>query len=540
MSNSCAGIHNPYPDSCRVIADSLRGSLRRRKLHGRKVSDISSKYFETIARRVKPEPELSLAFALTVSLAHIHHLRGGGNDLDGRERVIRSLKKKIAQVPGFRQELGVTQDEFLSQLEKCFNQYATLSSNSYDYNPDARLPNYAALILSGGASLPALIVKIADYCLDEADWAEGLPANEEVTPATKKMLSNKMRKVFFPLAEMFGWMGAAYMLRESSLNWDPELQDKLAEMKLRMQPIIPAYSHAAPYLNDLVAEAFSIGCREGMPLQGFQGIIGQAVFHHPRVKSEASIVLKMEDRGKEFDEIMDMIATRVILPCDPGMVFEMGQLLYEKVLKDENFRFRTHDFNDYVNHPKDSGYTAIHITGYMPFLGVLVPCEIQLMDFMSYLDSCCGRSSRLGYKGNESMEKLNLINAMNEMLRPVSAAAADVRGAIEVPQQKTNGGNGRRTYSVHMPGRKSRRPIEASPNATVADIAFAAMGGPYNADIYGGKEPNGRKISLLAQCPDEIFVSGNSSFISRKMAKDLCRNPLVDNNTKKMIRGRVN
>ncbi|HNT60873.1 MAG TPA: hypothetical protein PKJ97_02760, partial [Candidatus Bilamarchaeaceae archaeon] len=361
------------------------------------------------------------------------------------------------------------------------------------------------------------------------------PFREELAPATKRMLSTKMRKVFFPMAEMFGWMGAAYMLRESSLNWDPELQDKLAEMKLRMQPIIQIYSNAAPSLNEMVTEAFSIGCREGMPLQGFQGIISQAVFHNPRVKSAASIVLKMEDRGKEFDDIMDMIATRVVLPCDPGTVFGIGQLLYERVLKDKGFRFHTNDLNDYVNHPKASGYTAIHITGYMPFLGVLVPCEIQLMDAESYLDSCCGRSGRLGYKGHEDMDKMNLVNAMNEMLRPVSAAARDVRGTIEVPPHKTNGGNGCRTYSVYMPGRKDRRPIEASSGATVADVAFAAMGGPYNADIYEGSRPNGRKISLLVPCPDEIFISRNGSAISRRMASDLCRNPSVSDETKKLI-----
>lgn len=539
MSNITMGAPNPYPPCCAIIKESAERALRRRAPHGRKVSDIASKYFEAVAKRVKPGPELSLTFSLAVSLAHIHHLRGGGADQKERMRVMKALRNRIASIPDFSSELGIAQDEFLFQLEKCFNQYATLSSNSYDYNPDARLPDYAGLILSGGAGLPSLIVKIADYCLDEADWTEGLASREEMSQATKRILSTKMRRVFFPFAEMLGWMGAAYMLRESSLNWDPELRDKLAEIKEKMSPFRTLYSNAAPRLNEVVREAFLDGCRDGMPLHVFSSITSQAIFQQPRVKSEASIVLKMEERGKEFDQIMDMIATRIILPCDPGTVFRIGQLLYQKILKGSGPKFRTHDFNDYVNHPKDSGYTAVHITGYFSYLGVYIPCEIQLMDRESYLDSCCGRSSRLAYKSGEDMEKLNLINAINEMLRPVSAAAADVRGTIEVSQPANNCGNGSRTYSVHMPDSSSRRFINAPWNATVADVAFAAMGGPYKADVFAGSGPDGRQISLFEPCPSEIFVSGNGSLISRRVAVAICSSQSVGGATKEMVLSRV-
>ncbi len=538
MSNICESQQpHPYSQACEHVRSIIARSARRRQEHGRQVEQVSEVYFRLIAQRVKPGPELSMAFALTSALARIHHLRGGGADRDARNEFYGRLQRGISHnVPNFREEFGVTHEEFIALLRSDFSQYAGISSEAYDLNPELKLHHYAQLIQDGGLSLRTLILKLSDLCLKEEDWLEGAPLRGELGECERRILSKKMKNVFFPFADGIGWLGAANRIRENSLLWDPELRFKLEEVKARMGPLRHFYREAGLELEGMIKTVLQM-MASNATLQEYRDTILGAEVQPSRVKSEPAIVFKEED-GRE---ISDLVAARVVFNGTPEAAAFLG-LGFSDVVRDSGLITRR-NVNNYYNYPKSSGYQAIHTTGVRQFRGRDVPIEVQFQDEGSYKDACCGRSGRIGYKGREGLDDLAFIDALNEVLRPVLDAVTDVRGAIDphpAPLAEESNGKAQATFTVHIEGSPLVRPIILDRGASVVDVLVKVLDGPHDALAYPGNFIGPHKLSFFDMCPPEIYLKRTGAVFSRKQVIDILSRNNVLQDTKVVVRALLN
>ena len=99
-----------------------------------------------------------------------------------------------------------------------------------------------------------------------------------------------------------------------------------------------------------------------------------------RLKTNKSINKKLKSRNKKsIDEIHDVVAARIICPFLSDISTIIDKIIF-------NTEFEIVGFKDYVNHPKDNGYSSFHILVKIPVYidGVsdYVNAEIQIRTIM--------------------------------------------------------------------------------------------------------------------------------------------------------------
>ncbi len=534
MGNKPDVPSHKYSPACKRISDIADQAARIRKTHGILVGQQALDYFRLIAKRVKPGPELNGTKALTVALAKLHHLRGFGREKTAREKFYQALERGTAKIGNFQEELGMSREEFIGRLRKYIVQYGSLHSETLDFNENAGLPAYAAEIIKGGLSLPTLLVRISDLSLEFEDGIKGLPKNERLSEHNKQLLARKLRSVYFPFADTIGWLDVSYRLRRNGVLWDDNRKDALHAKEAWLEEVYDQYAEAGELLQFIIGETLKL-LAQNPNLSEYSEILRSAIVHDARVKSPAAIVLKEE----KSLEIKDMVAVRVVFDCGPDTAQLLGKEISKMLKSLGSFKYR--ELQDNFRTPKKTGYRAIHTTGWFQPKNKTIPVEIQFMDREGYLDAIKGRSSRLGYKSGTSAEYAELMEAINNLLAPVIAAAADVRGAIEKPVPvsiRKGHSNGKdRTFTVHVNG--SRKKIRQSTDCTVADLVVWAMNGPRNVDAFDSSN-GGNSLSLFASCPDHIELVPKEGDFNRGVIKRLLNDPRVLEKTKKVLQAHLN
>lgn len=435
------------------------------------------------------------------------------------------MERGLQHIPGFESETGISPQAFYTGLRRHIEQYRMLCSSSFNLSDDAGLMEYASQIKAGGLELPSLLVNMADFGLPFEQGVQGLPRNVEISEARKKLWSKKLREVFFPIADMIGWHWAANSMRRNAVLWDPDLKDKLEEKEVWLNENMPTLSTATSRLNALVSGE----------LQAITGLSefssSKYVLHEPRIKSPAAIVLK-EEEGRS---VMDLVATRVVFFCEPALAQQIGIELLKRLKKSGNFSVE--EAQDYYKKPKKSGYTAVHITGWL-FNRLGVPCEVQVMDIGSYLNAVCGRASRLVYKSGAKLQDTELYEAINKLLEPVLQAVMDVSHAVKayIPISAEVEGEFM-SYVAHLGG-DSRR-FRMRKGITVVDAVVHVSNllkvQLRNAVVHEGNGTLGRKLSFFDDCPPEITICPGEA-LSRGTMQQILNHARVLEETKLTIR----
>ena len=536
MGDTCASPSNNYSPACGRVLQIADRSVRIKKEHGLVVEKVAQEYFRLIARRVKPGPELNGVMALTTALARVHHLRGLGREQESRERFYSALKRGLPIIDSFESDTGISPRDFAERLDQCMRQYKKIHSTNLDLNSEMKLENYAVEIDAGGISLPTLLVRLADLSLNLDEALNGLPNREALNDSDKQLIASKLKTVWFPFADTIGWLEVAYRIRRNGVLWDENSAEALHRKEEWLRTVFEEYELAGVMLKMLVEEMLGF-LPQNPAFSQYSEILRNAIVHKERVKSPAAIVIKeekFENEGKAGEPIMDMVAVRVVFDCDAETAQLLGRAISEKMRGLRNFNHT--QMQDYYKKPKKTGYRAVHVTGYFRPRGKPVPVEIQFMDKGSYLDSICGRSGRLVYKGGVNAEDDQLINAFNRILSPVIAAAADVRGAIEtpIPISMRENGQGMVAYAVILDGNPLT--LRMKRGSLAADVAFSAMNRPQMADVHDLTD-SGRRVSLFDPCPGRIrIIPRGGSALNRMLVNRILANPNISITTKQIVR----
>ena len=214
--------------------------------------------------------------------------------------------------------------------------------------------NFKRILLTLNDDVRVVLIKLADR-LHNCRTIEFMPEYKR-----DKILSETMF-IFIPLAHRLG----------------------LYEVKSEMENIWLRYKEPEAF-NDITAkinrnmtdkekeiDEFIVPISSALKGAGFNFEIRK------RVKTAYSIWHKMVTKGITFDQVYDLYAVRIIFTPDPGSTeTERDQCYHVFSIITDIYRYKPDRVRDWVKHPKNNGYEALHCT-LMSHSGIWIEVQIR-------------------------------------------------------------------------------------------------------------------------------------------------------------------
>ena len=237
---------------------------------------------------------------------------------------------------------------------------------------------FRKMLLSSIEDVRVLVVKLCDR-LHNMLTLEALPRGKQIRIAEETMV------VYAPIAHRLGIsqlknrledLSFYYIYPDSYQNIDNYIVENRQNLHLKLNVFVTN-------INKLMKEN---GFREDQ----------YEVFG--RVKHYYSMYLKMQRKGIGIDEILDLIAIRILVKDDIDCYKVLGSLHL-------NFKPIISRFKDYITLPKENGYSTIHTTLFNDD-GIV---EAQIRTFEMHETAEFGIAAHWKYKdGREAKKTVNL------------------------------------------------------------------------------------------------------------------------------------
>ncbi len=232
------------------------------------------------------------------------------------------------------EDTGLTIDDvkerFGSKVALLVDGVTKISEIRFKSYQERQAESLRKMLLSMLKDLRVILIKFADR-LHNMRTIEHLPKRSQ------ERIALQTRDVYAPLAHRLGIARIAREMEELAL----QVLDKKAytEIKRRVESTV---KQRQAIIEEIIAPI----ARE-LESQGIEAEV------RGRVKSVSSIYNKIEKRGKSFDEILDLLAIRIIVSQKPECYRALGIVhdLYTPVMD---------HFTDYIALPKSNLYQSLH------------------------------------------------------------------------------------------------------------------------------------------------------------------------------------
>ena len=186
-------------------------------------------------------------------------------------------------------------------------------------------------------NLLVVLIKFAEYL--HQMYAVG-----QLTRDKQLKLAEETHRVFIPLAHNLG-LNNVYL----------QLEDLYLKFKYRaVYDSIVKKVRASKASREGFLESFAKQVYRALQADGVSCAI------KGRTKSIASISSKIKDRKVAFDDIHDFYAIRIIFDCKIEEEYTKCWAVYETLAR--MYRLKVSLLRDWVSHPKNGGYEALHMT----------------------------------------------------------------------------------------------------------------------------------------------------------------------------------
>ena len=293
------------------------------------------------------------------------------------------------------------------------------------------------MLIAMGKDVRVIVIKLADR-LHNMRTLDAMPEQKQ------RDVSVETLEVYAPIAHRLGIRPVKEELEDLSIkHLDPvgyaEIEDLLSLRKFHREQILEE-------IKNNIAKRL----QEEMP--------GVEMTFQSRVKSIHGIYRKMYNQGKDFDEIYDIYAIRIITDTVANCYNILG-------IVHDMFRPIPNRFKDYISTPKPNMYQSLHTT----VIGRAgIPFEIQIRTFEMHHTAEFGIAAHWKYKdgitdSNETMEKrLNWVRQILESQDSANDPSEIVR-SIKVDLSEED------VFAVTPKGDVINLPV----GATIVDFAFA-------------------------------------------------------------------
>ncbi|WP_456431987.1 RelA/SpoT family protein [Nitratifractor sp.] len=237
--------------------------------------------------------------------------------------------------------------------------------------------SFRKMLIASIEDVRVLIIKLCDR-LHNMLTLDALP------PAKQQRISEETLVVYAPIAHRLGIARIKNLLEDLSFRYIyPEDYERIDRyIKTHHQSL-----HIR--LNSFIGKVKNALCMYGFPRDAFE-VIG-------RVKHYYSIYLKMHRKGIGIDEVLDLLAVRVIVKEPLECYKALGALHLE-------FTPLISRFKDYIALPKENGYQTIHTTLFDDDSIVEAQIRTERMHHLAEY----GIAAHWKYKEGESGEEINL------------------------------------------------------------------------------------------------------------------------------------
>jgi guanosine-3',5'-bis(diphosphate) 3'-pyrophosphohydrolase len=291
-------------------------------------------------------------------------------------------------------EMEDLEREFGREIATIVDGVTKISTLTFRSSAEEQAENYRKLLLSVAKDARVVIVKLADR-LHNMRTLEHLPDEKQ------RRIALETREIYAPLAHRFGMAGIKAELEDLAFKFlEPE---EYAALEKRT-------SAQRAEREELVAKM-----RE--PLQReleHAGIADVEVTGRP--KNLWSIYRKIIRRDLPYEEIYDLMATRVLVNSVPDCYHALGVIHSRWTPLQERIK-------DYIAQPKSNGYQSLHTTVFGPG-GQLY--EIQIRTREMHHTAEFGIAAHWLYKEGRSRDELDrhltwfrqLVDAQQEAMTP--------------------------------------------------------------------------------------------------------------------------
>ncbi len=367
--------------------------------------------------------------------------------------------------------------------------------------------NFMKLLLSVAKDLRVIIIKFADR-MHNMRTIKYLPEDKQ------KRIAEETSEIYVPLAHRLGM---------AAIKW--ELEDLVLKIlhKEAHQQIEKKLKASQKERDKIILNVITPVKRELKNYNLDADING-------RIKSHSSIYGKMEKRGKDFEEIFDIYAIRIVVDKVEECYLALG--IIHQMYSPIQDRFK-----DFIATPKSNGYQSIHTT-IVDSKGQLTEIQIRTKEMDETAE--IGVAAHWRYKENQTKtsdldSNIKWLRELVNILKDESADPAEFMNLLKIDMFDDE------IFVFTPKGDLQKLPV----NSTPIDFAFQihtevglhCLGCKINHKIQplNTQLKNGDIVEIITSATQEPSF-GWLKFVATSKARNLINRYLRDQQSKKSIK----
>lgn len=226
---------------------------------------------------------------------------------------------------------------------------------------------FRKMLLASIKDIRVLVVKLCDR-------AHNMLTLDALAPAKQRRIAEETLLVYAPVAHRLGISYLKNLLEDLSFGY------VFPEEKQKIEAYLKANYHDIEVrLNGFRDKVTKLMQHQGMTRNRFEIL--------SRIKHDYSIYLKMQRKGISIDEVLDLLAIRVLVE-EPTQCYSVLGLIHL------HFQPLTSRFKDYISIPKENGYQTLHTTVFDDTTII----EVQIRTFEMHKTAELGVAAHWKYK----------------------------------------------------------------------------------------------------------------------------------------------